>query len=896
MQLTPGALLGPYQVTGTLGAGGMGEVYRARDGRLKRDVAIKVLPASVAADPERLARFQREAEVLAALNHSHIAQIYGLEGEGPALIMELVEGPTLADRTAEGALPIDEALAIARQIADALEAAHERTIIHRDLKPANIKLRPDGMVKVLDFGLAKLAETVSPAQAGHHVPDLSISPTITSPAMRTGAGTLLGTATYMSPEQARGKPVDRRTDIWSFGCVLFEMLTGRRAFAGDDVTETIAAIVKTEPDWGLLPAAIPPSIHRLLRRSLQKDPRRRLADIADARLELEEAAAAVTGGSELALHGSPVPSRRNRLAWIAAGVLAVTTAALAVTLFLGPDPPASPVYRSTILLAENINPRAPSQRFAISPDGRRLAYVASEENRRIRLWVRALDGSAGQPLAGTEEASAPFWSPDSRFIAFYADGKLKRIEAGGGVARAIADATGSGQRFSPGSWNDQNVIVFRRDDASGLYRVDADGGTPTPVTTLDTKNGETGHGFPSFLPDGRHFVYTAFNDLAPRGVFVGSIEGGERSLLTADGSNVQYAAGALIFTRDTTLMMQPFDTAARAFAGAAQPLADRLLVNIGAARSGAFSASQTGALVYQAGSSTGGARLMVGDRAGEPTPVLDAVAQYRDVWLSPNGLEGTFSLADERTGTSDIWIVNLARRQRVKFSFDAGNEYIGVWSPAGTELIFNSDKRGHLDLYRKAATGVGSEQVVLQDDLDKVPLSWSRDGRFLLYSVAAPQTGNDLWVLELGNGRKSPLVATRAEERMGQFSPDGRWVAYASNESGQPEIYVTSFPATADKRQISVTGGGYPRWADDRTLFYVSSANKLMEAELSVTSDRLEVSGEKPLFDIRVPQGLARYSYDVDHRGQRFLLSVPAGEVTETPLVLVTNWPGLLRK
>jgi serine/threonine protein kinase/Tol biopolymer transport system component len=903
LALNPGTRLGPYEIVAPLGAGGMGEVYRATDTNLKRQVAIKVLPASVAADPDRLARFQREAEILAALNHPNIAHIHGLEkSDGTvALVMELVEGPTLADRIARGSIPLDEALPIGKQIAEALEGAHEQGIIHRDLKPANIKIRQDGVVKVLDFGLAKAMDQAAgstPNAAG----DLTRSPTITSPAMMTGIGALLGTAAYMSPEQARGTPVDKRADLWAFGVVLFEMLTGKRLFEGATISDTLASVLKTDPDWTALPEQLPASIRRLLRRCLEKDRKRRIADAADARLEIDEAlTAANTDAPAPSEDVSTAGSRgRTRVAWSVAAVFAAAALGLGALLSVQRAPPDPPVFRSTVLMDENLSASPPSHRFALSPDGRRLAYIASDANGRTSLWVRALDGVVGQSLAGTNGARAPFWSPDSRYIAFYADDKLKKVEATGGSPIAIC-ATGDyapNRPRSPGSWNRDDVIVFPAQDASSLSRVAAAGGTPTSVTTLDSSAGETQHLFPFFLPDGRHFLYVAFNDVVTLAVYVGSLDSPQRLRVMDAASNAQYAAGSLIFARGGTLMAQPFTLATSTLGGEPVPIGERVAMNISVVRAGAFSVSETGVLVYQDDSGARNSALMWSDRAGRRTPALDERASYRDVTLSPDDTQASVSIRDDRVQTGDIWIVNLTRRIKARFTFDPLDEFAGIWSSDGIDIVFNSRRKGHLDLYRKSVSGPGAEDVLLADQVDKTPTSWSPNRRFILYTISSQRSGYDIWVLPLTGDRKPfPFAATTYAEQWGQFSPDGNWVAYMSDESGHSEVYVTPFPGPGGKLPISESGGSYPRWRrNGKELFFQSLDNRLMAATLNVGTVRVDVEGVRPLFEAHAPEGAPRNFYDVSSDGERFLFTVPDAQTTATPLTLVTNWPALLKK
>jgi serine/threonine protein kinase/Tol biopolymer transport system component len=892
-----GQVLGPYTIVSRLGEGGMGEVYRARDTKLNRDVAIKVLLAAVADDPDRLARFSREAQVLASLNHPNIAHIHGLEESNgvTALVLELVEGEDLAQRIARGPIPLDEALPIARQIAEALEAAHDHGIIHRDLKPANIKVRPDGTVKVLDFGLAKAIETGSGPRAPGSA-DLANSPTLSIHA--TAAGLILGTAAYMSPEQAAGKAVDKRSDLWAFGVVLMEMLTARQVFAGESVSHVLAAVLKDHPDWTALPAETPVAIHRLLRRCLEKDRKRRLPDAAIARLEIDDTLSLVSDNDAASAIGSrrPAPGRRPWVAWSVAAVFAAVAAAFAASIAFRTAPIDPPAYRSTILVHEDLNSRPPSNRFALSPDGRRLAYVARTPKGPV-LMLRTLEDADGRALAGTEGASGPFWSPDSRFVAFTAAGKLKKVDAMGGTPVIISDAASREGGGDPGTWNRDDVIVLPATDSSALVRLAAAGGSAASALTTPGA-GETRHGFPFFLPDGRRFLYVAYNSLVPVGLYVGSLDSQPRVRLLEGVSNAQYANGSLIFVRGTTLMAQPFDPATLALTGEAEPIGEQVQMNTSSLRASAFSVSDSGALIYQAGVSGGGnSRVVWSDRSGKQTTVLNDSAPYRDLWLSPDGTHASASLFNSDLGGSDIWIVDVMRGLRTRFSFDLADEFSGVWSSESADIVFNSRRKGRLDLYRKAVRGAG-EEVLLADQFDKTPTSWSSDGQFILYNATMSGTQSDVWVLPL-SGPRTPFafIASPFQDGWAQFSSDGRWVAYSSDESGRPEIYVAPFPGPGAKWQISEAGGSHPRWRlDGKELFYHSPDNKLMAATIGRRAGRIDVEAVQLLFETRTPGGGVRSFYDVSGDGRRFLHSVPIEQTDSASLTLVTNWPALLKK
>jgi serine/threonine protein kinase/Tol biopolymer transport system component len=895
MTISAGTNLGSYEVLAQIGAGGMGEVYQAHDTKLGRDVAIKILPEAFAHDPKRLSRFQREAKMLASLNHPNIATIHGLEQSNGTsyLVMELVSGETLAERIKrEGAVPIEEALAIAKQIAEALEAAHEKGVIHRDLKPANIKVTPEGKVKVLDFGLAK-------AFAGDTA-DSNPSQSPTLSAVATMQGVLLGTAAYMSPEQARGKSVDKRTDIWAFGCVLYELLTGKQAFDGEDITEILAAVVRAEPDWQALPAATPVKIHDLLRRCLQKEKTLRLQAAGDARIEIHEALTAPAAAEPVAAQRKN-PLNNSRAAWSVAAI-AVVVAALewgALAYLRHPPQDAQPVRffvsppdTGRLAMSAPTPSGAVVGPLAVSPDGNRIAIVATRADGKSQLWVRSLDTLTAQSLAGTDGAFQPFWSPDGRFLGFFADGKLKKIEVSGGPSITLCDAPDP----RSGTWNRDGVIVFGPTPTSPLQRVSAAGGLPTTATTLG--QGESVHMRPFFLPDGRHFLYRASTGPGGGPIYVGSLNSAERKLLfNADSANVFYSQGYLLFLRETMLMAQPFDARRLVLTGDAFPIAENIVNTPTVNPAGVFSVSENGVLAYQTGATAAGSHLVWFDRSGKQTGALGDSLPYGDLVLSPDNKRASVNIP-EAGKSRDIWLYDVTRGLRTRFTFGPANQLTSIWSPDGSRVVFNSNRKGHYDLYQKASSGVGTEEVLLEDNLEKYPLSWSPDGRFILYRTFGVTTGYDLFVLPLtGDHKPFAFLNTKFNEHYGQFSPDGRWVAYVSDESGRNEVYVAPFPGAGGKWQISTTGGLLPRWRHDGTeIFYLDPYdNKLMAAAVNGKGGSFDVGTVKPLFETYLVAG-SRYAYDVSADGQRFLINTILEQTTSGPITVVLNWTAGLKK
>jgi eukaryotic-like serine/threonine-protein kinase len=874
MPLAIGTRLGPYEILGPLGAGGMGEVYKAHDTNLGRDAAIKILPLLFAGDPDRLERFEREAKTLAALNHPNIAQIFGLEASGSvrALAMELVAGEDLATRIERGAVPLDEALPIARQITRALEAAHAQGIVHRDLKPANIRLRPDGTVKVLDFGLAKALE----AERGSET--VSNSPTM----MASMPGMIIGTAAYMSPEQARGKVVDEGADIWAFGCVLFEMLTGKRAFAGDSASDVIAAVLKTEPDWNALPPETA-GIRRLLGRCLMKDPRQRQRDIADAGLEIDDA----QHGS-FSSAGAEPSRRRERLAWATALTLVSLTAAVLVLVLASRDAPSAPEMRLEIATPATTDPAS----FAISPDGLQIAFVATDAG-RPRLWLRSLHAVSARPLAGTEGAAFPFWAPHGRSIGFYADdGKLKRIDVDGGTVRVLANAP----LQRGGTWNSADTILFAPVTGS-ILRIPATGGEPTPATRLDAKQ-STQHSIPQFLPDGDHFVYYVSGGPDVRGVYVAALSKPEgRRLVDSDSIAASVASGHLLFVRGTTLFAQQFDLARLQLTGTPFPIAESIAMRTTTRTTqvAALSASTVGRIVYRSASAASERQFVWFDRSGGE---LAKVGEPdRESPSSPSLSTDQRRLAVHRQvgGNTDIWLLETGRGILSRFTSNEANEIHPLWSPDGSRILFGSNRSGAFGLREKSMIGAGDEKLVLS--MQAQATDWSRDGLFVLIQLRESKTSGDIWALPMSTSRKPfPVVQTDFEERGGQFSPDGKWIAYESTESGRWEIFVQPFPGPGPKMRVSVNGGAQVRWrSDGKELFFIALDDRLMATPIMLPSNggSPEVGVPVPLFATRVGgavQAFSRQQYFVSPDGQRFLMNTILENGPSSPITIILNW------
>ncbi|MEN8164765.1 MAG: protein kinase, partial [Acidobacteriota bacterium] len=836
------------------GKGGMGEVWRATDEKLGREVALKVLPEDFADDADRHSRFEREAKVLGSLNHPNIATLYGLEhfDGSHVLVMELVEGEGLDEVIARGPIPIDEAIRTALQIAEALEAAHEAGIVHRDLKPANIRVRPDGTVKVLDFGLAKTWES------GGGDSSLSLSPTLTQHA--TAAGVILGTAAYMAPEQAAGTATDHRADIWAFGVVLWEMLTGNKLFAGETISHVMASVLKDDVDLDELPPETPRYLKTLIGRCLRRKRKQRLQAIGDARIALEEAA---EEESERIVNEAK-PAKRSPLSWILTSVAGMAAVIFGVLLW-GDRGEETRVVRSsipappgTVFHLEPLNPGPAT----VSPDGRKLVFTARDVEGNFMLYLRSLDQSGAHALAGTERGHYPFWSPDSRWIGFFANGKMKKIKVNGGPPVTICDAPdGKG-----GTWNTEGVIVFTPDSATTLHRVAAVGGESIPISELDLENGDNSHRQPRFLPDGRHLMYYARSnagDHKSKVRILGLQEGGSGRDLVESNATAWFAAGHLLFVRDDMLMAQPFDPGVLDFTGDAFPVAEDVVVRA-LTGVGVFSASDDGVLVYQTGSQQPGIALQWFNRNGLPMEEVGEPAIYQQVSLSPDGSTAAVVILDTVFGTQDIWMVDLERGIRTRFTFDRASDTYPVWSPDGESLIFASRRDGPLAIYRKSVAGHSEVELVYSADVDIFPNSWSPDARYVAFQQPGKGTAHDFWILDLEGGPSAEVFyQTQAEDGAAMFSPDGRWITYFSRESGQGEVYVTPFPGPGRRWQVSDNSGTWSQWSSDgKEIFYQEEDGLIKSVAVDGRGDSLIIGPAEDIVELDSPDiSGARFSF-----------------------------------
>jgi eukaryotic-like serine/threonine-protein kinase len=974
--LKSGATVAHYQILEKIGAGGMGEVYRARDTKLNRDVALKILPQRFGDDPERLSRFRREAQVLASLNHPHIAAIHGIEESGGirALVMELVQGETLAQRLGRvghatphavipaqagiqrapevdprlrggdnkrrAALQIDTVLEYGIEIAGALAAAHRQGIIHRDLKPQNIMLTKSG-IKLLDFGLAKsLTSGPSPGGRGEKVLELQPSPhgrgwpegpgegamaEPTAAEPLTAQGAIMGTLHYMAPEQLEGKPVDARTDIFAFGCVLYEMATGKRAFEGESSAQVMAAIMQNDPapmvGAGLVPALGQPThaatsatqghpqgvpLQRAVKKCLAKDPDERWQSAADLKEALnwiregDVVAAGLSrqpenGGAGQSKNGGVKPPLHRALPWALAAISLLGCVVLAIVSARNSLQPKTEesVIRFSVSPPENTNLGIYGGEFSLSPDGRRLAYVAGTTEKRAQLYVRSLDDLTAKPLPGTEDAGWPFWSPDGRFLGFYADAKLKKVEVSGGPVQTLCDAAGAGA-----TWNREGVIVFT--NQGRLYRVADAGGAPALVAAPDATHQEGNYLLPQFLPDGRHFIFVESPNINTNtSIKVGSLDSKDiESLLEANSFALYSPPGFLLYVRAGTLMARAFDAQRLRFTADAVPIAENVVIGGNSNRS-YFSVSPNGVLAYQTNTGIAMNQMAWFDRKGAKLGTVGEAGVYTSPTLSPDGTKVAVGLLDRKLNTRDIWVYDLKRGAGSRLTFDPAEDFSPAWSPDGSRIMFTSTRQGQRDIYQKAANGLGTTELVFASKQQAKSFNdWSPDGRYAIYDTTGNPT--NLWTLPLF-GELTPFAFVQGSfwAAQGQFSPNGRYLAYASEETGRREVYVQRFPQHLGKWQVSTSGGMEPTWRrDGQELFYLGPDNKVMAVDVKTDSAQFEAGVPKPLFQAQLIGGAGfwRNRYVVSPDGQRFLMIVPAGEQTKpSPITVVVNWPALLK-
>jgi serine/threonine protein kinase/Tol biopolymer transport system component len=883
MPLTKGTKLGAYEIAAAVGAGGMGEVYQAHDTKLGRDVAIKVLPEAFAHDPEKLSRFQREAKLLASLNHPNIATIHGLEDSNGTsyLVMELVPGENLAERVRrDGAVPVEESLTIAKQIAEALEYAHEHGVIHRDLKPANVKLTPEGNVKVLDFGLAK-------AFAGDaSTEDMSNSPTLSMAA--TMQGVILGTAAYMSPEQARGKAVDKRTDIWAFGCVLYELLTGKQTFHGEDVTDILAAVVRAEPDWTALPANISPSIRVLVQRCLRKDKRQRTPDAATIRIEIEDAIAAPkdSGVTQAA------PASTSKLPWAVAAAVTIIAVVTSGALWRSTRPieqPLRPLVRLDVDLGPDVSLGSVAGADAIiSPDGTRLVYVSQG-----RLFTRRLDQTNATELQGTQGAFSPFFSPDGQWVAFFAQAKLKKVSVDGGEAIALCDANASA---TGGSWGEDGNVIAALNNNAGLSQIPSAGGAPTAATELDREHGEVTHRWPQILPGGKAVLFTAsptLNSFNGANIEVMSLADHRRKTLVRGGTFGRYLpSGHLVYVNGGTLFAVPFDLDRLEVRGTPVPVPDQVGYNTlnGSAQ---FDFSQAGTLVYRSGEAGGGlVTVQWLDAAGKTQPLLAKPGEYQRPSLSPDGSRLAISM-------SDIWVYEWQRDTMTRLTFGPGTSVYPRWSPDGRYIIFYAVGGG---VSWTRSDGSSNPQPLIQSKNSQIPWSFTPDGKRLAFYEQNAENSNDLWTVAVESagaglraGKPEPFLQSSFDKRHPSFSPDGRWMAYDSTESGSLQVYVRAFPGKGGKWQVSNSGGVYPVWSrNGHELFFRTEDNQIMVAGYTVKGDSFIADKPRVWSEKRIANVSLFANYDLAPDGKRIAALMPVetaeGQKAQSHVIFLENF------
>jgi serine/threonine protein kinase/Tol biopolymer transport system component len=896
MPLTSGTRLGPYEIIAPLGAGGMGEVYRARDTRLDRTVAVKVLPAHLSSEPQRRERFEREARAISALNHPHICTLFdvGREGEIDFLVMELVEGETLASRIEKGPLPPEQVLRLGAEIADALDKAHRMGITHRDLKPGNIMLTKSG-IKLLDFGLAKF--TAPPAADGPLNAETMLTTKLPGAASKplTAEGNIIGTFQYMSPEQLEGQEADARSDIFSFGAVLYEMAAGKRAFDGKTTASVIAAVLAAEPTpISSLQPLTPPALERLIRICLAKDPDERFQSAHDLSLQLKWISEA---GSQAGVAAPVVAHRRSheRIAWSLAAAAVLVAAIL--TLVLARSYMNQPKPNVTRFLISPPPDVASWQYMRLSPDGRLLALIGVSKDGSQKIWLRPLDSVAAQPLPETEGATSVFWSPDSEYLGFFVAGSLKKVAISGGSPQTICDVA----QVGGGSWNADGLIIFNSGRVSPLSKVSEAGGTPSPLTSLDRSVEEVAHGFPWFLPDGRHFLFTSFRAASTTELWlcVGSLDSNQTKCLQRTDSPAIYTPpGNLLYLRGSTLMAQPFDVRSLAVTGDAMPIADSVqpfLIGSAATTVLAYSASENGILAYIPGGAPDQFDLQWFDRSGKNLGMLGQPASYTGPALSPDGTRVAVAIMDPQAKARDLWVFDLKRGTNSRLTFDPADELAPLWSHDGSQIMFSSEIKGSRDIYQKAASGLGDSQLVFQSkDQRKSVNDWSPDGRYVVYDPSIPPAS--LWILPLFGDRKPfVFVGGAYDAREARFSPNGRYIAYTSNETGNYEVYVQTFPDRSGKWQVSTAGGTYPVWRRDGKELYFISNGQLMAVDVATGGPKFEAGIPKPLFSADFRPGNWSSVYAPTADGQRFLAVTTIAQQSISPVTVVTNWPSDLK-
>jgi eukaryotic-like serine/threonine-protein kinase len=903
MPLPSGSKLGPYEIQSALGAGGMGEVYRARDTRLERTVAIKILRTHLSANAELNARFEREARAVSSLNHPHICHLYdiGTQDGTAFLVMEYLDGETLAERLHKGPLPLKQALEFGIQIAQALATAHRAGILHRDLKPQNVMLTAGG-AKLLDFGLAKSAPVLggsSPAASGMtpSTPTMSIAE-LSSPAKPlTRQGTVVGTYQYMAPEVLQGAEADARSDVFSLGCVLYEMVTGRRAFEGKSQLSVMTAILEKDPEpVSLLVPASPAVLDHVVKTCLEKNPEERFQTAQDVKLQLQWIA---EGGGTQA--GSKAPEGiRPWLSWAVTGV-AIVLAAMATGAYWKVASRPGVVIRSSILPPAGtsfVTMVPASGPVVISPDGSRLAFSARDDKGKVFLYVRALTSLSAQALPGSDDAMYPFWSADSREIGFFAQGKVKRVNPSGGPVQEVCDASnGRG-----GAWNKDGVILFTPTAQAALLRVPAVGGKPETVTRIDVAHNQNSHRWPHFLPDNRHFLYWGRSALGTgeQSLNVGSLDSPESKLLLKGVTTATYASGYLLFLRDQTLLAQPFDTSRLEFTGEATPIAEHIAVN-GATGVPEFSASNNGTLVYNTGDATGAWDLVWYGRDGKPAGTVAEQERYYYPALSPDNNLLAVSFFNGSLGIADVWILDLKRGTKSRLTFGPGTQLSTLWSVDGKTVYYASNAKGANHIYSKPTDGSGSEQTVLENpELSEVPVSMSPDGHYLVYTrrILSDPTGNiDIWALPLVGDRKPfPIVQTPFSDLNPRVSPAGKWMAYQNNESGRGEVYLTPFPGGGARWQVSTNGGVDAAWRrDGKELYFLDPSDNLMAVDVDTSGGAPRLGVPHALFQA---MGVQRQvgSYVVSADGKKFLINSGSTKQGSEPLTLVTNWTAELKK